>query len=192
MRKLSYIIAALIAVPLLWVTASSHAQDHRGRGPQRQLRGLDLSPEQRQQVEAIHHRTAKKSVQQQADLRLAQLELAELMRAEEPARKKIHAQLEQIAQLQAALRITQVDQQLDVRQLLTPEQRQEMAERAHKRGGRHGRWGDREGPRRGRGGRWGERHEGRERHAGHRERHGEEHSEHGKKDSEEHGEEHGK
>ena len=176
MIKLKYIIPVLIAVPLLWAAVSSYADGHRDRG-HRMLGGLDLSQEQREQIEDIHHQAAKKLVQQQADIRLAQLDLKELMGADEPQREKIHAQLAMIADLQVAMRIVQADQQLDLRQLLTPEQRREMAERDHMRRGpdREWRWGGRD--RHDRGGHWGGgRHRG-PGHQGHERRgeHGEHH-----------------
>ena len=156
MKKIPHFIPLIIAVPILWLAASGHAQ-HRpesGRpGDRPGLRAgnlaehLDLTEEQREQIKSIRRETARKHIQQQADVRLARLDLKALMDTEQPDRKKIHTQLRKIAQLQGDMRISQVDQRLDIRQLLTPEQRQK-AKKMRARGRRPNRpQGD--GPRRG-------------------------------------------
>ncbi len=133
MKKIPYLIPLIVAIPLLWLVAPGHAQQrpefHRGRdlpGPRHGTFGehLDLSEEQRKQIKSVRREAARKHIQQQADVRLAHLDLQALMEAEEPDRKEIHAQLKKIAKLQGDMRITQVDQRLDIRELLTPDQRQ--------------------------------------------------------------------
>ena len=148
MKKIPYLIPLIVAITLLWQVAPGHAQQrpeyHRGwdfPGPRHGTFGetvgvtvnplvfggrrhLDLSEEQRKQIKSVRREAARKHIQQQADVRLAHLDLQALMEAEEPDRKEIHAQLKKIAKLQGDMRITQVDQRLDIRELLTPDQRQ--------------------------------------------------------------------
>ena len=162
MKKIPYLIPLIFAIPLLWLVAPGHAQQrpefHRGwdfPGPRHGTFGetvgvtvnplvfggrrhLDLSEEQRKQIKSVRREAARKHIQQQADVGLAHLDLQALMEAEEPNRKEIHAQLKKIAKLQGDMRITQVDQRLDIRELLTPDQRQK-AKKMRPRGRQPGR-----------------------------------------------------
>jgi Spy/CpxP family protein refolding chaperone len=86
------------------------------------LKGLDLTAEQQRKVTDIHERMQRKHIQADADLRLAQMDLHKLVRAESPDRAKIEAQIDRIARLEADMHKARVGTQLEVRSLLTPEQ----------------------------------------------------------------------
>jgi Spy/CpxP family protein refolding chaperone len=92
-----------------------------GHGPM-MLKGLDLTPEQQKKVAVIHEKQARHMVQAQADIRLAEMDMQQLMRAETPDRAKIDAQIDRLAQLRAGMQKSRAATLLEVRALLTPDQ----------------------------------------------------------------------
>ena len=92
-----------------------------GRGAM-MLKGLDLRPEQQKKVEVIHEKQARLMVQTQADIRIATMDLQQLMRAETPDKAKIDAQIDKLAQLRAGMQKSHTATLLEVRALLTPDQ----------------------------------------------------------------------
>ncbi len=92
-----------------------------GPGP-KMLKGLDLTADQQKKVEIIHEKQARLMVQAQADLRIATMDMQQLMRAETPDKAKIDAQIDKLAQLRAGMQKSRAATLLEVRALLTPEQ----------------------------------------------------------------------
>jgi Spy/CpxP family protein refolding chaperone len=92
-----------------------------GPGPM-MLKGLDLTPEQQKKVAAIHEKQARLMVQAEADLRIATMDMQQLMRAETPDKAKIDAQIDRLSQMRAGMQKSRAATLLEVRALLTPEQ----------------------------------------------------------------------
>ena len=92
-----------------------------GCGPM-MLRGLDLTADQQKKVAIIHEKQARLMVQAQADVRIAEMDMQALMRAETPDKAKIDAQIDKLAQLRAGMQKSRTATLLEVRALLTPEQ----------------------------------------------------------------------
>jgi Spy/CpxP family protein refolding chaperone len=90
------------------------------------LHGLDLTADQQKKVEAIHERAQRQMIQQQADLRIATMDLQQLMRADSPDKAKIDAQIDRVSQLRAGMQKSHTATLLEVRTLLTPEQRKKF------------------------------------------------------------------
>jgi len=86
------------------------------------LKALDLTAEQQKKVDAIHEKQARQMVQAEADLRIATMDMQQLMRAETPDKAKIDAQIDKVAQLRAGMQKSRTATLLEVRALLTPEQ----------------------------------------------------------------------
>jgi Spy/CpxP family protein refolding chaperone len=86
------------------------------------LKGLDLTAEQQKKVDVIHEKQARLMVQAQADLRIAEMDMQQLMRSETPDKAKIDAQIDKLAQLRAGMQKSRTATLLEVRALLTPEQ----------------------------------------------------------------------
>lgn len=99
-----------------------------GRGGGEGMRALDLSAEQQQKMQDIRERTMRRNIQARADLRIARLDLGKLMRAENPDRRAIDAQMDKIGTMRTAMRKAQVGAMLDARALLTEAQRQKLRE----------------------------------------------------------------
>jgi Spy/CpxP family protein refolding chaperone len=86
------------------------------------LKGLDLTADQQKKVAVIHEKQARLMVQAEADLRIATMDMQQLMRAETPDKVKIDAQIDKLAQLRAGMQKSRTATLLEVRALLTPEQ----------------------------------------------------------------------
>jgi septal ring factor EnvC (AmiA/AmiB activator) len=113
-----------LPLSLLLVTAV-FAQPGRGVGlvPLSWENQLNLTTEQLGQINQLRNQYWAQRVQLQADLQKSQLELRVLMQAERPNQKAIDAALAKIANQRQTLNQIWVQHRLEVRALLTPEQR---------------------------------------------------------------------
>lgn len=100
---------------------------HRGFGPGA-LEQLDLSASQREQIAEIRDQHQRDAVQRRAELETAALDMRSLMRAERPDRRAIDRQIDRIAELRADMMKARVATQLDMRAVLTDEQRNRLRE----------------------------------------------------------------
>jgi Spy/CpxP family protein refolding chaperone len=100
-----------------------------GRGPGgRAFEQLDLSASQRRQIDEIRNRTQRDAIQRRAEMETASLDLRELMRDDRPDRRAIDRQIDRIAELRADMMKARVASQLDMRAVLTDEQRDRLHE----------------------------------------------------------------
>ena len=97
---------------------------HRGGARKMHMRmaQLDLTDAQRDKLHALHESNARKAVQRRADLKLAQMDLRKLMRADKPEQTALNAQVDRIAKLRADGVKAAIDTRLQARTVLTPEQ----------------------------------------------------------------------
>jgi Spy/CpxP family protein refolding chaperone len=112
---------------LLLATSLSFAQDRmnqpdRANIKTRVLRDLKLTDDQKKSIENLRFEMRKKSVDQQAHLKTARLELAEMFKADQPNQSAIQKKIGDISQLQSQQRLLFVDHWFAVNKLLTPEQ----------------------------------------------------------------------
>ena len=113
---------------LLFAISLSFAQNDMNPPPNasgmrgRMLRQLKLTEEQQKSIGDLRLELRKKSVQQQARIKTAQLDLAELFRADQPNQSSIQKKISEISQLRTEQRLLIVDQWFAVNKLLTPEQ----------------------------------------------------------------------
>jgi Spy/CpxP family protein refolding chaperone len=88
----------------------------------RVLRELKLSDDQKKTIENLRFEMSKKAVEQQAQMKTARLELAELFKADQPNQSAIQKKLGEISQFQSQQRLLRVDHWFAVNKLLTPDQ----------------------------------------------------------------------
>jgi Spy/CpxP family protein refolding chaperone len=111
-----------------------------GRGPRfdvaRMQAELGLSDEQVAQLQKLRSDNRSQSIRRRADLRIAQGELNDLLRAEALDDNAVNAKLKQVTDLQAAATRARVEHRLALRRVLTPEQltKMESLMRQHVRG----------------------------------------------------------
>jgi Spy/CpxP family protein refolding chaperone len=90
------------------------------------LAGLDLTQDQKDRIAGIHDAHARAMIQSRADLRIARLELGKLLRSETPDERAIDAQIDRIASIRAAMAKSRVGAHLELRSILTEEQRAKL------------------------------------------------------------------
>jgi periplasmic protein CpxP/Spy len=134
-----------IVLPKVFQT-SAIAQMQDGQRPERGNRGdrgdrgdwlkdLNLSPDQMRQMQEIRGRYREQISQQRQSMRQAQQELRSLMASNAPA-DQVRQKYNQVRGLKQKLADTQFDSMLAMREILTLEQRQKLAEKMASRRGK--------------------------------------------------------
>ena len=113
-------VFVLLAVPSLAQESTSSFDDMQGLGKNNQA--LKLSAEQQAQMKTLRYKHEKQRIDLNANLKREQLELKRLNQAEDPNRRKIHAQVEKVGQARVDIGKSRADHQLEVRKILTKEQ----------------------------------------------------------------------
>jgi len=90
------------------------------------MRDLDLTREQRDKLAELRERRQRAAIRGRADLETAGLDLRKLLRAENPDRAAIGRQIDRIAMMRAEMQKGRVNAMLDMRAVLTPDQREKM------------------------------------------------------------------
>jgi Spy/CpxP family protein refolding chaperone len=99
-----------------WLSMALH---HRER--------LSLSPDQTKTLESLRSEFEKKAIRQSAEIRVAEVELADLLRTEPVDMTKVEAALGRIEGLRTELRLTRIKTMEQGKAVLTPEQRKKLA-----------------------------------------------------------------
>lgn len=86
------------------------------------LKTLNLTAEQQEKVDAIHGKLARQMVQVEADVRIAEMDMQQLMSAETLDKARIDAQIDRVSQLRAGMQKSRIATLFEIRALLTPEQ----------------------------------------------------------------------
>ncbi len=87
---------------------------------------LKITPDQVAKFQAHQSTMSKSMVRSRADIQVKRMELAELMRADKPDRVLIDKKLREVQDATFAQEKARIDGHLAVRDMITPEQRQEM------------------------------------------------------------------
>ncbi len=97
---------------------------------------LGLSAAQRESLDALLFESAKRAVRLQSDLKSLRLEMLEQMRTDQPERAALEAKIDEIGAVRSNLARMRLDAFFQIRELLTPEQRDLLRENLRK--GRRG------------------------------------------------------
>lgn len=92
------------------------------------IKTLDLTPEQRARASAIHRDFKKKAIRAKAEIKVASMELQELLAADPVNTDKVRAKVGEIASKGSDLMITGVRSLEEFKKILTPEQRTRLKE----------------------------------------------------------------
>ncbi len=90
------------------------------------LEALDLTEEQQEQIESLNLDLQKELISMRADLELKNVELRALLNEDVLNENAIISKIEEIGELETKIEITNVKNQLAIRDLLTPEQLDEL------------------------------------------------------------------
>jgi Spy/CpxP family protein refolding chaperone len=96
--------------------------------------GLGLNSEQKEKIRSIAFEGRKEQIQLQADLKIANLELRELMTGDKLDKVKINKKLDEIGALRTKLQKARVERMMAFRDILTKEQIQSFREKRLHRG----------------------------------------------------------
>jgi Spy/CpxP family protein refolding chaperone len=129
MKRFSLIAVAAAALFIANVTMAQPPQagmkQHAIGGQMGKLpfEDLGLTDEQKAQIHQIMLDARKKNIDVEAKLKLANIELHELMGAEAPDQGKINAKISEVSQLREKIMRNHIESKLAVQKVLTPEQR---------------------------------------------------------------------
>jgi Spy/CpxP family protein refolding chaperone len=101
----------------------------RARGPmlmRMKLAQLNLTEAQRGKLRDLHEAHARKAVQRRADMQLARMDLAKLMRADKPEAGAVNAQIDKLTRLQSDGLKAAYETRMQARAVLTPEQLKQL------------------------------------------------------------------
>lgn len=143
MKRASFLMFAMIVG--LFASLAVAQPPHNGPRPRDQqgermsklpFDELGLTDEQKAQIHAILSNTRKQNIDISAKLKLAQIELHELIQADSPEQSKIDAKISEVSQLREKRMRSHIESRLAVQKILTPEQRKKARElRPQKREG---------------------------------------------------------
>ena len=110
----------------------------RGRGMERLFQELELSDEQSEQIEAIRSESETENEALRQQMQTERQQMRSLL-AEETSTEQLQQQHQQLQDLEQQLGDRRFTTMLEIREVLTPEQRAELAELRQPRGRGHGR-----------------------------------------------------
>ncbi|MFH1279477.1 MAG: Spy/CpxP family protein refolding chaperone [Candidatus Eisenbacteria bacterium] len=133
-RKLAGIAVFVVAAILLWsATAPAAGGGKIGRGRdgggyriERLAARLDLTDEQKEKMEGIHERGRAEMDKLRKEMMRAKHDLRGEFLEDEPNAGNLKALTKKIGDLRTQMDLMRLDQRLAIRDLLTPEQRDEM------------------------------------------------------------------
>ena len=140
-RELKKPVLLLVLITALAVTAI--AQPQRGFGGRENRGGdmlekLNLTIEQEKQMQDLRFDLEKQRIDFRAKLQTERLKLRQLSLADEPNKKKIHAQIDKIGSIEVKIEKARVDHRLSARKILNEEQFKIFRMGMHQRQGRMG------------------------------------------------------
>lgn len=104
---------------------------------------IDLSKEQKDKIRKIRGDAKKQNITLRSNLELKQIELRELLDAENPSKDQIAAKVKEIEGVKTQMKMNHINARLDCRNILTKDQREKMdqmrserRDRWHEKGGR--------------------------------------------------------
>jgi Spy/CpxP family protein refolding chaperone len=122
--------------------AMRHGDQAPMGGPMAMMQKLNLTEQQQAQIRKLHVDFQKKQIQNQAKIKLARLDLSQMLQADKPDRPAIEKIIRDISSLETDTKLARVDQMLAIRNVLTPDQLKTWKEqRMNRRGMMRGRMG---------------------------------------------------
>ncbi len=130
MKRLTITSLALVVLIAAAVSAQVPAAPMQGKAFAEQLA---LTQEQKDRISSIRSEWQKEKIMIQADMKLANLELRELMRNRETSENDLKSKMEKVSDHRITLRLGQRKVRNAVRDVLTPEQQELLDNRPHRR-----------------------------------------------------------
>ena len=135
--KRNLVVATVLAgIVLLSGDVLAQRGRHGDRGHStmgKRLEALDLTAEQKGKLKSLRADGQKAMVQLQADVKIARVELREVMRQATTKQTDINKALGKLNQAQSKMTTARVNQMVKMKSVLTPEQFEKMEEMRHGR-----------------------------------------------------------
>ena len=128
-------------VLILVIALSAYGRGHKmGNGPHEHMKQmLELTDDQQEKIEALHLELDKKIIPLKSEMGIKQAELEALMVEDNPGEKAVAGKIKEIGDLRTKMHTLKSAMVLDMRQLLTPEQRLKFDKgHMHMKHGMHG------------------------------------------------------
>lgn len=145
-------VAAIVVLAGLSTVYAQRDGSHRGRSQMRRpaMAALDLTAEQRTQMQSLRSTHVKATAPLKAEVVVARTELQELMRQKTPNAGAVRKAVDKLSKAQGKVLLAKTEHRLSTKSVLTDEQWQKMNERkawgerpGGRKGGRRGGAGDR-------------------------------------------------
>jgi Spy/CpxP family protein refolding chaperone len=130
MKSMEFVFVLALAASAALAQPTNQPMRHGDQapmgGPMAMMQKLNLTDDQQVQIRKMHVDFQKKQIQNQAKIRLARLDLGQMMQADKPDRAAIEKAIRDIASVETETKLARVDQMLAIRGVLTPEQQKTM------------------------------------------------------------------
>ena len=127
-RLLSVIVLSLFLTGAIWAQPQPAQNPPMGPppAPMKMYRGLNLTDQQRSQIEDLHLALQKKLVTQRADLQKLNAEYKLMLINPKVSESSLKAQLQKIADVQVKMKLERAKTQRKIRSLLNDEQKKKF------------------------------------------------------------------
>jgi Spy/CpxP family protein refolding chaperone len=112
----------LITILLVVFGAQLYSQPNEAKALHKIMGKLNLTDEQKKDVEKIHFDAAKQSVAQKAKLATGRIELQQLLKTDNPDKSAIEKKINEMADIGVQLRIIKLNSWFAINKILTPDQ----------------------------------------------------------------------
>jgi Spy/CpxP family protein refolding chaperone len=144
MLKKTFALSLVLTITLFWGLAQAGPRHFGGPGGERWgvmspecAKEIGLQEAQIDKIRSIRLSSQKEIIKLRAEVRIAQLELKELMSSDDPDKSKINKKIDETSALRAKIRKIEAGSRIDAQSVLTSEQKQLLKEWRMKRGKEH-------------------------------------------------------
>ncbi|RPI04450.1 MAG: periplasmic heavy metal sensor [Ignavibacteriae bacterium] len=118
MKRLTVLMAAVFVL----FSAQLYSQPHDAKMVKKFMEKLNLTDEQKKEVEKIHADAEKQAIAQKAKGETARVDLQQLLKADVPDKSAIEKKINDISDQQAQMKMIRVNSWFAINKLLNPEQ----------------------------------------------------------------------
>ena len=140
-RKIIYAVIGVFVIGVIGSVAfvkHADAQRSKRRGMRGGMAALELTDEQKEKMNSLRSAHQKAMVDLRAAHQKARIDLGEIRRQDNPSASDIQAKVDAVTAAQGKIMAREIQHSMDVKNLLTAEQKEKLGEMRGKRGGRGG------------------------------------------------------
>ena len=128
MKRHLLVLTGLLILATYGFTQEIRCQEQMAheKNPVMKLHMVDLTEEQRAEIDDSKYELEKKMIQLRADIQLKHLDFQKEMKIDDPSRSKLMELTEKISSLELKIKQLRIDHKLKIHSILTPEQRKQL------------------------------------------------------------------